>query len=97
MWSGAGYEDVSGWQSRMQGRLCRGYNFPGAPSFRGWRTALMRDISFRPRESAEGLVNCQTARMTMIIRRIEMRIFLLGPMTVGTPAQRVPVHKRVTR
>ena len=53
---------------------------------------------FVPTEGiSRGLVNCQTARMTMIIRRIEMRIFLLGPMTVGTPAQRVPVHKRVTR
>jgi hypothetical protein len=25
--------------------------------------------------------------MTMMIRRIEMRIFLLGPMTVETPVQ----------
>src|SRR6266851_6928215 len=43
---------------------------------------------FVPTEGiSRGLVNCQTARMTMIIRRIEMRIFLLGPMTVETPVQ----------
>ena len=34
-----------------------------------------------------GLVNCQRARMTMIIRRREVRIFHLGPMTVETPVQ----------
>jgi hypothetical protein len=34
--------------------------------------------------------------MTMMIRRIEMRIFLLGPMTVET-GSRVAIHQHVTR
>jgi len=43
---------------------------------------------FVPTEGiSRGLVNCNTARMTMKIRRIEMRIFLLGPMKVETPVQ----------
>ena len=43
---------------------------------------------FVPTEGiSRGLVNCQTAMMTMMIRRIEMRIFILGPMTVETPVQ----------
>jgi hypothetical protein len=51
---------------------------------------------FVPTEGiSRGLVNCQTARMTMVIRRIEMRIFLLGPMTVET-GSRVAIHQHVT-